>query len=158
MAYQVQQTRSGQERERSLQEIREKYAYERDRRIRPDGATQYRSALGEYGYYAKDPYTTRVEREPLHDRVDALIIGAGFGGLLAGAGLRDTGLSSIRLMDEAGDVGGTWYWNRYPGIRCDIESYVYMPLLEETGYVPTCLLYTSPSPRDVEEYRMPSSA
>ncbi|CAN7218534.1 NAD(P)/FAD-dependent oxidoreductase [Microbacterium foliorum] len=137
MAYQVQQTRSGQERERSLQEIREKYAYERDRRIRPDGATQYRSALGEYGYYAKDPYTTRVEREPLHDRVDALIIGAGFGGLLAGAGLRDTGLSSIRLMDEAGDVGGTWYWNRYPGIRCDIESYVYMPLLEETGYVPT---------------------
>src|SRR5699024_1950325 len=137
MAYQVQQSRTGQERERSLQAIREKYAYERDRRIRPDGATQYRSALGEYGYYAKDPYTARVEREPLHDRVDALIIGAGFGGLLAGAGLRDTGLSSIRLMDEAGDVGGTWYWNRYPGIRCDIESYVYMPLLEETGYVPT---------------------
>lgn len=137
MAYQVQQTRNGQDRERSLQTIREKYAHERDRRIRPDGATQYRSALGEYGYYAKDPYTTRVEREPLHDRVDALIIGAGFGGLLAGAGLRDTGLSSIRLMDEAGDVGGTWYWNRYPGIRCDIESYVYMPLLEETGYVPT---------------------
>lgn len=137
MTYQVQQSRSGHERERYLKAIREKYAYERDRRIRPDGATQYRSALGEYGYYSKDPYTTRVEREPLHDRVDALIIGAGFGGLLAGAGLRDAGLSSIRLMDEAGDVGGTWYWNRYPGIRCDIESYVYMPLLEETGYVPT---------------------
>ncbi|MBT2486582.1 MULTISPECIES: NAD(P)/FAD-dependent oxidoreductase [unclassified Microbacterium] len=120
-----------------LQALREKYAHERDRRIRPDGATQYRSALGDYGYYAKDPYTRRVEREPLRDRVEVLVIGAGFGGLLTGAGLRDEGVDSVRLMDEAGDVGGTWYWNRYPGIHCDIESYVYMPLLEETGYIPS---------------------
>ncbi|WP_447648135.1 flavin-containing monooxygenase [Microbacterium forte] len=123
--------------ERSLPELREKYAKERDRRIRPDGASQYRSALGDYGYYAKDPYTPRGERERLRDRVEVLVIGAGFGGLLTGAGLRDEGIASIRLMDEAGDVGGTWYWNRYPGIHCDIESYVYMPLLEETGYIPS---------------------
>lgn len=119
-----------------LQGVRERYAAERDRRIRPDGAAQYRSVLGEYGYYAKDPYTEQVSRAELRDRVEVLVIGAGFGGLLTGAGLRDAGIESIRLMDEAGDVGGTWYWNRYPGIHCDIESYVYMPLLEETGYVP----------------------
>jgi cation diffusion facilitator CzcD-associated flavoprotein CzcO len=80
--------------------------------------------------------TERAEREPLKDRVEVLVIGAGFGGLLAATRLRQEGVDSIRLMDEAGDVGGTWYWNRYPGIHCDIESYVYMPLLEEVGYVP----------------------
>ncbi|MCH7232231.1 FAD-dependent oxidoreductase [Glycomyces sp. L485] len=120
-----------------LEAIRERYAYERDRRIRPDGARQYRSAAGEFGYYAKDPYTPFTEREPKTDGVDVLVIGAGFGGLLASASLRDAGFESIRLMDEAGDVGGTWYWNRYPGVRCDVESYVYMPLLEETGAMPT---------------------
>lgn len=121
----------------NIEQLRAKYAHERERRIRPDGLKQYQSARGEFGYYAKDPYTERVERQPASDTVDALVIGAGFGGLLTGAFLRDAGLSSIRLMDEAGDVGGTWYWNRYPGIRCDIESHVYMPLLEELGYVPS---------------------
>ncbi|WP_112133417.1 flavin-containing monooxygenase [Glycomyces dulcitolivorans] len=120
-----------------LDAIREKYAHERDRRIRPDGARQYRSAAGEFGYYAKDPYTPFTERDPKTDRVEVLVIGAGFGGLLAAASLRTAGVESIRLMDEAGDVGGTWYWNRYPGVRCDIESYVYMPLLEEVGAMPT---------------------
>ena len=74
---------------------------------------------------------------PLTDEVDVAIIGAGFGGLLTGARLRELGVQSIRLIDKAADVGGTWYWNRYPGIACDVESYVYMPLLEELGYVPT---------------------
>ncbi|WP_235038008.1 NAD(P)-binding protein [Microbacterium sp. 18062] len=72
-------------------------------------------------------------KDPKADGVEVLVIGAGFGGLLTAAFLRDAGVDSLRLMDEAGDVGGTWYWNRYPGIHCDIESYVYMPLLEETG-------------------------
>ncbi|WP_350351713.1 NAD(P)/FAD-dependent oxidoreductase [Microbacterium sp. A8/3-1] len=120
-----------------LATLREKYRHERDRRIRPDGARQYRRAAGDFGYYAKDPYSERAERAPRQDRVDVLIIGAGFGGLLAGAFLRDAGSASIRLMDEAGDVGGTWYFNRYPGVRCDIESYLYMPLLEETGAMPS---------------------
>ncbi|GAB3473382.1 flavin-containing monooxygenase [Nocardiopsis coralliicola] len=119
-----------------LAALRERYARERDRRLRPDGKGQYRSATGAFGYYAKDPYTERSEREPLTDSVEALVIGGGFGGLSAAARLREAGLESIRMTDEAGDFGGTWYWNRYPGIHCDIESYSYMPLLEEVGRVP----------------------
>lgn len=120
----------------NVEALRAKYRHERDRRIHSDGAKQYRRAAGEFGYYAKDPYTPRTEREPKTDRVEVLIIGAGFGGLLTASRLREKGVDSVRLMDEAGDVGGTWYWNRYPGIHCDIESYVYLPLLEEVGYVP----------------------
>ncbi|MEV7692192.1 NAD(P)/FAD-dependent oxidoreductase [Microbacterium sp. NPDC089189] len=119
-----------------LDALRARYRAERDRRIRPDGAAQYRRAAGRFGYYAKDPYTARVERDPVTDAVDTLVIGAGFGGLLTASRLRQAGADSIRLMDEAGDVGGTWYWNRYPGIHCDVESYVYMPLLEELDYIP----------------------
>jgi cation diffusion facilitator CzcD-associated flavoprotein CzcO len=115
---------------------RARYAAERDRRIRPDGATQYRRAAGSFGYYAKDPYTPRVEREPLTDSVEVLVVGGGFGGLVTGARLREAGVENLRMMDEAGDFGGTWYWNRYPGIHCDIQSYVYLPLLEEVGAVP----------------------
>ncbi|MEV6347608.1 NAD(P)/FAD-dependent oxidoreductase [Actinoplanes sp. NPDC051851] len=117
--------------------LRTKYRAERDRRIRPEGSGQYRRATGEFGYYAKDPYTEFTPREPVTDRVEATVIGAGFGGLLTGARLRQAGIEDLRLIDEAGDVGGTWYWNRYPGIHCDIESTVYLPLLEELGYVPT---------------------
>ncbi|QHC62925.1 NAD(P)-binding protein [Rathayibacter festucae] len=123
--------------ERRLEAARERYRAERDRRTRPDAATQYRRAAGEFGYYAKDPYTERVEREPVTDRVEALVIGAGFGGLLTASRLREAGVESLRLMDEAGDVGGTWYWNRYPGVRCDVESSVYLPLLEEVGTIPS---------------------
>ncbi|MFC7329107.1 flavin-containing monooxygenase [Marinactinospora rubrisoli] len=119
------------------EELRARYRAERDRRIRPDGNRQYRSVAGEFGSYDEDPYAdSSFTREPLHDRVDAVIIGGGFGGLLAGARLRQAGLESIRIIEKGGDFGGTWYWNRYPGIHCDIESYVYMPLLEEVGYVP----------------------
>ncbi|MEU4620360.1 NAD(P)/FAD-dependent oxidoreductase [Actinoplanes sp. NPDC023801] len=119
-----------------LDALRERYRVERDRRIRPDGATQYRRAAGEFGYYAKDPYTPFQERAPKTDRVEATVIGGGFGGLLSGAKLRQAGVQQIRMVDEGGDFGGTWYWNRYPGIHCDIEATVYMPLLEEVGYVP----------------------
>ncbi|PVE09853.1 flavin-containing monooxygenase [Streptomyces scopuliridis] len=117
--------------------LRARYRAERDRRIRPDGSKQYRRVDGEFGYYADDPYTDRTaDRDPLHDRVEVLVIGGGFGGLLAGARLRQAGVESIRIIEKAGDFGGTWYWNRYPGIHCDIESYIYMPLLEEVGYIP----------------------
>jgi cation diffusion facilitator CzcD-associated flavoprotein CzcO len=116
--------------------LREKYRAERDRRLRPDGAAQYRRAAGEFGYYAADPYTERAERAAVGDRVEAVVVGGGFGGLLTGARLRDAGIEDIRMVDEAGDFGGTWYWNRYPGIHCDIESYEYLPLLEEVGSVP----------------------
>ncbi|WP_033340547.1 flavin-containing monooxygenase [Catenuloplanes japonicus] len=118
--------------------LRARYRAERDRRLRPDGAAQYRRTTGEFGYYADDPYTPRAERAPKRDTVEVLIVGGGFGGLLTGARLRQAGFTDgIRIVDEAGDVGGTWYWNRYPGIHCDVESYVYLPLLEETGALPT---------------------
>ena len=65
-----------------------------------------------------------------------VIVGGGFGGLLAAARLQKVGITNIRIIEKAGDFGGTWYWNRYPGAQCDIESYVYLPLLEETGYIP----------------------
>ena len=89
------------------------------------------------GAIVDDPYVEPgFSREPLSDEVDALIIGGGFGGLMAGARLRGAGVKRIRIIEKGGDFGGTWYWNRYPGAQCDIESYIYLPLLEETGYIP----------------------
>ncbi|MFC7304434.1 flavin-containing monooxygenase [Streptomyces monticola] len=120
-----------------IEALRERYRAERDRRIRPEGNRQYRRTTGEFGTYAEDPYTGPAPaREPLHDRVEVAVIGGGFGGLLTGARLRQAGVADIRIIEKGGDFGGTWYWNRYPGIQCDIESYVYLPLLEELGYVP----------------------
>ncbi len=119
------------------EQLRARYRAERARRVRPDGSAQYRRAAGEFGDYADDPHVQPgYDRDPLTDRVDAVVVGGGFGGLLAGARLRQAGLEHIRIIEKGGDVGGTWYWNRYPGVHCDIESYVYLPLLEEVGYVP----------------------
>ena len=117
--------------------VRAKYAYERAKRLRPDGIDQFVEVTAEFSHYADDPYVERVDREPLHDEVQVLLVGAGLGGLLAAVRLQQAGFTNVRLVDKAGDVGGTWYWNRYPGIQCDIESYIYMPLLEELGYIPT---------------------
>jgi cyclohexanone monooxygenase len=117
--------------------LREKYRVEREKRLRPDGADQYLEAKGELAHFVADPYAEPgFEREPLQDEVDVAVFGGGFGGLLAGARLRQLGVQGIRIIEKGGDFGGTWYWNRYPGIACDIESYVYLPLLEELGYVP----------------------
>ncbi|OBG23818.1 NAD(P)/FAD-dependent oxidoreductase [Mycobacterium sp. 852002-51057_SCH5723018] len=118
--------------------LRQKYAEERARRLRPDGIAQYVETAGPFARFAEDPWADgNFTREPLTDEVDVAVIGAGFGGLLTGARLRELGVASVRLIDRAADVGGTWYWNRYPGIACDVESYVYMPLLEELGYIPS---------------------
>jgi cation diffusion facilitator CzcD-associated flavoprotein CzcO len=117
--------------------VRAKYAYERAKRLRPDGISQFVEVTAEFSHYADDPYVERVEREPLEDEVQILLVGAGLGGLLAAVRLQEAGFTDVRLVDKAGDVGGTWYWNRYPGIQCDIESYIYLPLLEELGYIPT---------------------
>ncbi|BBZ53203.1 monooxygenase [Mycolicibacterium phocaicum] len=118
--------------------LRQRYAEERARRLRSDGIGQYVEIAGRFAAFGEDPWAEPgFTREPLTDEVDVAIIGAGFGGLLTGARLRELGVADIRLIDKAADVGGTWYWNRYPGIACDVESYVYMPLLEELDYVPT---------------------
>ncbi|MBW0102238.1 NAD(P)/FAD-dependent oxidoreductase [Pseudonocardia sp. KRD-291] len=121
-----------------MDRLRERYRAERDRRIRPDGSGQYQATTGEFGFYADDPWSGRDDtREAVTDHVDALVVGGGFGGLVAAARLRDAGLDRIRVVDTGGDLGGTWYWNRYPGIACDIESSIYLPMLEEIGTVPS---------------------
>ncbi|MFT6017019.1 MAG: cation diffusion facilitator CzcD-associated flavoprotein CzcO, partial [Candidatus Azotimanducaceae bacterium] len=116
--------------------LRIKYREEIDKRLREDGNEQYIEVKGDFSKYIDDPYVERVEREALSDEVEVLVIGGGFGGLLAGARMREAGLKDIRIVEKGGDFGGTWYWNRYPGAQCDIESYVYLPLLEELNFVP----------------------
>ncbi len=117
--------------------LREKYRAERDKRLRADGNEQYREIKGEFAHYLDDPYVEPgFTRAPLTDEVEVVVIGGGFGGLLAGARLREAGVEDIRIIEKGGDFGGTWYWNRYPGAACDIESYIYLPLLEEIGYMP----------------------
>jgi cation diffusion facilitator CzcD-associated flavoprotein CzcO len=117
--------------------LREKYRQERDKRLRADANAQYVEVVGDFRHYVDDPYIEApIVRAPLTDTVDALVIGGGFGGLLVAARLREAGVETIRILEKGGDFGGTWYWNRYPGAQCDIESYIYLPLLEETGYLP----------------------
>jgi cation diffusion facilitator CzcD-associated flavoprotein CzcO len=118
--------------------LRAKYREERDKRLRDDGARQFAAPTGEFAHFADDPYAEPgLAREPLADAVEVLIVGGGFAGLSVGAELRKRGVEGVRYVEKAGDFGGTWYWNRYPGIQCDIESYIYLPLLEETGYMPS---------------------
>jgi cation diffusion facilitator CzcD-associated flavoprotein CzcO len=117
--------------------LKAKYLAERDKRLRPDGISQYIEVKAEFSHYVEDPYVEPgFTREPVTDEVEFTIIGGGFGGLMMGARLREAGLKRIRMVESAGDFGGTWYWNRYPGAMCDVESYCYLPLLEELGYMP----------------------
>ncbi len=117
--------------------LHEKYLAERDRRVRSDGVGQYQEVVAEFSRYVDDPYVAPgFTRDPVFDEVEFAIIGGGFGGLLMGARLREAGYESLRVVESAGDFGGTWYWNRYPGAMCDVESYCYLPLLEELGYIP----------------------
>jgi cation diffusion facilitator CzcD-associated flavoprotein CzcO len=118
-------------------QLRERYRHERDVRLRDDGITQYRAIEGEFSRYLDDPYIKVAgERAPLTDEVEVAVLGGGFGGLLVAANLRKAGVQNLRVIEMGGDFGGTWYWNRYPGAACDIESYIYLPLLEELGYMP----------------------
>jgi len=121
--------------------LKEKYLEERDRRLNHNGGiNQYRliEEKGIFAHYLKDPWAKPgFTRDPVSETVDAVIVGGGYGAQLVAVRLIEAGVKNIRLMDKAGDFGGTWYWNRYPGAQCDIESYVYMPLLEELDYVPT---------------------
>jgi cyclohexanone monooxygenase len=118
--------------------LREKYQNERDKRIRPDGDDQFIEIKDEYAHYADvDPFVEPgYTREPVDTTLEVVIIGGGFSGMLAAARLRERGITDFRILESGGDFGGTWYWNRYPGAQCDIESYCYLPLLEELGYMP----------------------
>lgn len=119
------------------QALKQKYAEERDKRIRADGAAQYIRLESEYADLAVDPYTPVTPREPVTDHVTFAFIGGGFSGLCVGARLKDAGIDDYRVIEKGGDFGGTWYWNRYPGAQCDTASMIYMPLLEETGHMPS---------------------
>lgn len=122
----------------NLEELRAKYALERQKRLNPRKNEQFIEVTGDFSHYIDDPYVEeRLVRDAISEDVDAVVIGGGFGGQLAASKLRKAGINNFRIIEKAGDFGGTWYWNRYPGAQCDIESYIYMPLLEETGYIPT---------------------
>jgi cyclohexanone monooxygenase len=118
--------------------LRDKYRAERDKRLRDDAESQYIEISGVFRHYEEDdPYVpSGYERAPITDEIEVAVIGGGFSGLLAGARLSERGVTDFRIIEAGGDFGGTWYWNRYPGAQCDIESYCYLPLLEELGYIP----------------------
>src|SRR5579863_3669022 len=117
--------------------LRRKYAEERDKRLRLDGNDQYLQFTGQFRHLLDDPYTPPTQREPKSDHVTFAFVGGGFAGLVTGARLVEAGVSDVRIVEKGGDFGGAWYWNRYPGAQCDTASMVYMPLLEETGHIPS---------------------
>jgi len=117
--------------------LKAKYLAERDKRLKSEANDQYVEIKDGYAHYLDDPYVKPgFTRPALKDEKDVVIIGGGFGGLMTAADLRMAGVEDIRIIEKGGDFGGTWYWNRYPGAACDIESYIYLPLLEEVGYMP----------------------
>jgi cation diffusion facilitator CzcD-associated flavoprotein CzcO len=117
--------------------LRQKYLEERNKRLRSDGNDQYLRVAGQLAHYLDDPYTPVTPRAPRSDHVTFAFIGGGFAGLATAARLSEAGIKDVRIVEKGGDFGGTWYWNRYPGAQCDTASMVYMPLLEETGYMPS---------------------
>ena len=118
--------------------VRAKYLAERDKRL-VAGRAEIRDLTSDerFARYREDPFTAVARRDPVADDVDVVIVGGGIAGVLAGAQLRKAGVESIRIVDQAGGIGGTWYWNRYPGVMCDVESYIYLPMLEELDYIPS---------------------
>ncbi|NKB96949.1 MAG: NAD(P)-binding protein [Pseudomonadales bacterium] len=117
--------------------LREKYRAERDKRLRAEGNEQYQEVVGDFSNYIDDPYIDEViEREPIVDEMDIIVVGGGFGGLITGARFRELGFDRVRIIEKGSNFGGTWYWNRYPGAACDTESYIYLPLCEELNFVP----------------------
>lgn len=118
--------------------LRERYSAERDKRLRTAGTDQYHFAEGRFARFDADPYApAETPRDAVTADIDVLVIGCGFGGIEMGVTLGKAGIDNFRMVDVAADFGGTWYWNRYPGLRCDVESYIYLPYLEETGHMPT---------------------
>jgi cation diffusion facilitator CzcD-associated flavoprotein CzcO len=117
--------------------LRAKYRVERDKRLRPDGNEQYLEPSGRFAHLLDDPYVERVERDPRVEDVTLAFIGGGFGGLCTGARLKQAGIDDVCIIESAGNFGGTWYWNRYPGAMCDTAAMIYLPLLEETGHMPS---------------------
>ncbi|MHA7664887.1 flavin-containing monooxygenase [Mycolicibacterium sp. HS_4_1] len=118
--------------------MRAKYAQERAKRVRPEGSAQYLEAAGDYADFSDhDPHTPVTPRAPIDADLEVVILGGGIAGLLAGAYLRKAGVEDLHVIEAAGDFGGVWYWNRFPGIQCDNDAYCYIPLLEELDFMPS---------------------
>ncbi|MCB2079217.1 MAG: NAD(P)/FAD-dependent oxidoreductase [Novosphingobium sp.] len=121
-----------------IEAMHAKYLRERDRRIKKEANDQYIATSGKWSdIYEKDPYTPVAPRDPINGETDVVILGAGYCGMMVAAQLKKAGIDNFYNLDHGGNFGGTWYWNRYPGIQCDNDSLVYMPLLEETNYMPS---------------------
>ncbi|OAG38452.1 hypothetical protein AYO21_07274 [Fonsecaea monophora] len=117
--------------------LKDKYLQERDKRLQNGGVFQYRPIEGTLKHWIEDPYVPPASpRDPIEKEVEVLVVGGGYGGELCAVRLQEQGIHDYIIVEKAGDYGGTWYWNRYPGAQCDIDSYIYLPLLEETGYIP----------------------
>ncbi len=118
--------------------LEERYRAERDKRLRTDYDEQFVSVDldSRSEHLVDDPYTPMEKRDPVDEEVEFLVVGGGWVGLMTAARLKEAGHEDLRIIEGAGDFGGVWYWNRYPGAQCDVQSYVYLPLLEETGYMP----------------------
>ncbi len=120
-----------------LDALKQRYREEREKRVRKEGEAQYLEVEDDLAdYWEMDPYSDPIVRDPISEEIEVAVLGGGFGGLMAAANLRKEGVDDFRIIEMAGDFGGTWYWNRYPGVQCDIESYMYLPMLDELGYVP----------------------
>lgn len=131
-------TRSETDMQIDIDRLKERYREEREKRMRSDGERQFLAVDDELEeYWTADPNSAPIMRDPLSLNTDVIVLGGGFAGLLAGANLRAQGVDNFRIVDMGSDFGGTWYWNRYPGVQCDFEAYCYLPLLEELGYVPS---------------------
>jgi cyclohexanone monooxygenase len=131
-------TKTPEKTEIDIPAIREKYRQERDKRINSEGQNQYVRPVGDLAdTYEADPNLPIVPREPISEDIDVAILGAGWTGIMAAYHLKNAGVSTFRHIDHAGDFGGVWYWNRYPGLACDNDAYCYLPLLEETGFLPS---------------------
>jgi cyclohexanone monooxygenase len=118
--------------------LREKYRQERTLRLRTEGQAQYVRPVDDFAeVYEGDPHMPVMPREPISEDLDVAVLGAGWAGVLTGYQLRKLGVSNFRNIDHAGDFGGVWYWNRYPGLSCDNDAYCYLPLLEEMGFLPS---------------------
>ena len=124
--------------------LRDRYRAERDKRLRPDGNEQYVEPTGRFAHLLDDPYVTPAERPAVDVEVEVAFIGGGFAGLVTGARLKQAGIDDVHLIEGGGDVGGAWYWNRYPGAMCDTAAMVYLPLLEETGHRPSMKYVPAP--------------
>jgi cation diffusion facilitator CzcD-associated flavoprotein CzcO len=119
-----------------IDEAKARYAREREKRLRSEGLAQYRE-LSEADL-DRDPWADPdLTRDPVVLDTEVVVLGGGFAGMLTAVNLQRQGITDLRIIEKGADFGGTWYWNRYPGCMCDVESYIYLPLLEETGYMPT---------------------